>query len=280
MINLLFAGNVKVFDGILTCLLSAFMRSDTSEPVAAYVLTMDVSRIKEDYTPITDRQIEILSEAARSFNPDNRVVKIDVTSNYEAEFAHCPNEDAYCSPYTLLRLFADEVDIPADKLLYLDADLMFNRDIHTLYDIDVTDVEYAAARDRYGKMLVSPNYVNGGVMLFNMNEVKKTGLLVKARRLIQTRKLPFADQSAIIRSTSRKKMLPQRFNNQKKLKKDTVILHFSKRLFYFPYPHTDNIKQWHVDRVHKVFGYSCFDDVYDKYYFYKEKLKTEAKVNE
>lgn len=279
MINLLFAGNVKVFDGILTCLLSIFMRSELCEPVTAYVLTMDVSRIKKDYTPVTDEQMAVLAQAVKSFNPENKVKKIDVTENYEREFARCPNEDAYCSPYTLLRLFADEVDIPAEKLLYLDADLMFNGDIRLLYDTDVDNVEYAAARDRYGKMLVSPNYVNGGVMLFNMNMVKKTGLLKKARALICAKKLPFADQSAIIRSTTAKKMLPQKFNNQKKLKKNTVVLHFSKRLFYLPYPHTDNIKQWHVDKVHKIFKYRCFDDIYDEYYYYKSKIIAEEETN-
>ena len=60
-------------------------------------------------------------------------------------------------------------------------------------------------------------------------------------------------------------MLPQKFNDQKFLHKSTVVRHFSKRLFYLPYPHTDNIKQWQVDRVRKVFGYHCFDDVFDEY---------------
>ncbi len=189
MINLLFAGNGKVFDGILTCLLSIFMRSELDRPVTAYILTMDVSRIKAEYTPIDDRRMQVLSDVVAKFNPKNRVVKIDVTELYEREFAYCPNENAYCSPYTLLRLFADVVDIPAEKLLYLDADLMFNRDLRLLYDTDVSGVEYAAARDRYGKMLVSPNYINGGVMLFNMQKVRQTGLLKKARRLIKTKKL-------------------------------------------------------------------------------------------
>lgn len=277
MINLLFAGNGKVFDGILTCLLSIFMRSELDRPVTAYILTMDVSRIKAEYTPIDDRRMQVLSDVVAKFNPKNRVVKIDVTELYEREFAYCPNENAYCSPYTLLRLFADVVDIPAEKLLYLDADLMFNRDLSLLYDTDVSGVEYAAARDRYGKMLVSPNYINGGVMLFNMQKVRQTGLLKKARRLIKTKKLPFADQSAIIRSTEKKKVLPQRFNNQKKLRKDTVVLHFSKRLFYLPYPHTDNIKQWQVERVHKVYGYHCFDDIYEQYFIALNSLKQEVK---
>ena len=53
-------------------------------------------------------------------NPENKIIKIDVTNIYEREFANCANETAYCTPYTLLRLLADLVpDIP-DKLLYLD----------------------------------------------------------------------------------------------------------------------------------------------------------------
>ena len=68
MINLLFAGNGKVFDGILTCLLSIFMRSELDRPVTAYILTMDVSRIKAEYTPIDDRRMQVLSDVVAKFN--------------------------------------------------------------------------------------------------------------------------------------------------------------------------------------------------------------------
>ena len=142
---------------------------------------------------------------------------------------------------------------------------MFNRDVQLLYNIDVSDVEYAAARDHYGKYLINPNYVNAGVMLWNMKKMRETGLLVKARELIRQKKLTFADQSAIIRSTTKKKMLPQKFNDQKFLHKHTVVRHFSKRLFWLPYPHTANIKQWHVEKVHKIFKYTQFDDILDEY---------------
>jgi lipopolysaccharide biosynthesis glycosyltransferase len=162
------------------------------------------------------------------------------------------------------------------KILYLDADIMFNRDIHLLYDIDVSNYEYAAARDHYGKYLINPNYINAGVLLFNLKKMKETGLLCKARDLIRTKKLVFADQSAIIRSTTKKKMLPQKFNDQKFLHKSTVVRHFSKRLFWLPYPHTDNIKQWHVSRVHKVFRYFEFDDILFEYIYLKRKFEKEV----
>ncbi len=275
MVNILFCGNDKVFDGMLTCALSILKRTESKEPFTFYVFTMDVSHLKDSYVPVSERQMAFFEEVIKGYNPENRAVLVDVTSLYREEFDGCPNEGAYCSPYTLIRLFADRVDGMPDKLLYLDVDIMFNRDVHLLYDVDVTDCEYAAARDHYGKYLINPNYVNAGVLLFNLRRMRETKLLGKARGLIKTRKLVFADQSAIIRSTTKKKMLPQKFNDQKFLHKHTVVRHFSKRLFWLPYPHTDNIKQWHVSRVHKVFRYFVFDDILFEYLYLIEKFRRE-----
>jgi lipopolysaccharide biosynthesis glycosyltransferase len=169
-------------------------------------------------------------------------------------------------------LLADLVpEVDGDKLLYLDCDILFNRDIHLLYEQDVEGVEYAAARDHYGKFLLYPNYINAGVLLFNMKKCRETGLFPKTRVWINKKKLTFADQSALVRSTTKKKMLPQKFNDQKFLHKSTVVRHFSKRLFYLPYPHTDNIKQWHVDKVHRVFKYHAFDDILSEYLALKDE---------
>lgn len=270
--NLLFCGNSKVFDGVLTCLLSIVKRTTENVRLNVFLFTMDVSRIKADYVPITDAEVDFLQNILRKYNPKSTVKKVDVTQLYEENFAGSPNETAYCSPYTLIRLFADLIPEIPDKVLYLDADIMFNRDARLLYDIDVTDYEYAAANDHYGKYLIRYDYINAGVLLLNMKKIRQTGLFEKARKLICTKKLVFADQSAIIRSTTRKKLLPQKFNDQKFLHKHTVVRHFSKRLFWLPYPHTDNIKQWQVDKVHKVFRYHAFDDIYEEYLHYKSML--------
>lgn len=276
MINILFSGNDKVLDGILTCMLSILKRTQTKEPFCFFVFTMDVTRVKPEYRPISDKMIAFLDGVAKEYNPDNTVVKKDVTDIYEREFANCPNEQCYCSPYTLLRLFADMVEDIPDKILYLDVDVMFQHDIRLLYDIDVSEVEYAAANDHYGKYLINPRYINAGVLLFNMKKMRQTGLLQKARDLIKAKKLVFADQSAIIRSTTRKKLIAQKFNDQKFLHKHTVVRHFSKRLFYLPYPHTDNIKQWHVDKMHKVFRYHQFDDILEEYLERKKRFEEEV----
>ena len=273
MINVLYCGNDGVFDGILTSILSILKRTGTREPFRFFIFTMDLTRVKPAYIPIEDGKIALLSEVVKGYNPKNEVIKRDVTALYEKELGECPNESAYCSPYTLIRLLADLVDGMPDKLLYLDADVLFNRDVRLLYKIDVSGIEYAAARDHYGKFLVNPNYVNAGVILFNMRYCRESGIFAGSRDRLREKKLTFADQSALIRSTTKRKLLPQKFNDQKFLHKSTVVRHFSKRLFWLPYPHTDNIKQWQISKIHKTFGYYCFDDILYEYVYFKKKYE-------
>ena len=102
---------------------------------------------------------------------------------------------------------------------------------------------------------------------------------MKARKLLQTKKLVFADQSALIRSTRAKKLLPQRFNDQKFLHKHTIVRHFSKRLFYTPYPHTENIKQWQVGKMLSKFHYTQFEDVLYEYIYQKKLYEKEGAKN-
>ena len=275
MKNILFCGNDKVFDGILTAMLSIFMRTKSKEPFAFFIFTMDVSHLDKRFTPLSDAQANFLDETAKSYNPENKVLKIDVTKIYMENFSGCPNESCYCSPYTLIRLFADLFSEIPDKILYLDADILFNRDIDLLWNTDIENFEYAASRDHYGKILLffKRKFINAGVILFNMKKCRETKIFEKARNLIKTKKLRFADESALIESTTAQKIISQRFNDQKFLYKDTVIRHFSKRLFWLPFPHTANIKQWNITKVHKVFGYENFDDIFFEYIYLKKKFE-------
>ena len=272
MVNILFAGNKKVFDGALTELISICNR--TKEALTCYIFTMDVSRINKDFVCITEQQINFLNEVVKSKNKDNNVVKIDVTKLYEEEFGGCKNEDAYCTPYTLLRLLADKIETMPDKLLYLDIDMMAHDDISKLYNIDITDYEYAAVKEKYGSVFLWPDYINAGMLLLNMKKIKETGMLEKARELIKTKKFLFADQTAVYKATSSKMLLPRKFNEQSSFKrKDTVICHFCKRLVFRPYPHTTNFKQWQIDKVHSILKCYCFDKDLEEYVELKKKYE-------
>ena len=276
MINLLLCGNEKVFDGALTQLISITNR--TKEPINCYIFTMDLTRLKPEYKSINDEQIEFLNKVIKSKNPENQVTKIDVTNLYEQEFMKCANESAYCTPYTLLRLLADLVPEIPNKLLYLDIDIMVGGDLSKLYNIDITDYEYAAVKEKYGCWLIRHDYINAGMILLNMKKIKETKLLEKARHLIKTKKMLFADQDAIFRSTTKKKILSRIYNEQSKFnKKDTIICHFCKRLMFLPYPHTENYKQWHIDEVHNVLKCHYFDADLNEYVKLKKEFESKRK---
>ena len=272
MINILLCGNKKVFDGALTELISIINR--TKETINCYIFTMKLSRLKPDYLSITDEQIDFLNEVIQEKNKDNTVFKIDVTDLYEEQFGKCKNESAYCTPYTLLRLLADLIPGIPDKILYLDIDMMANKDIAELYNIDISNYEYAAVKEKYGSVFIWPDYINAGMLLLNIKKIKQTGLLEKARHLIKTKKMLFADQDAIYRSTTKKLLLPRKYNEQSSFKRqDTVICHFCKRLMWLPYPHTENYKQWHIDEMHKELKCHRFDEDLNEYKVLKEKFE-------
>ena len=277
MINLLLCGNNKVFDGALTELIS--ITNTTKESINCYIFTMDVSRIKPDYIPINDEQVRFLNKVVQSKNENNKVIKIDVTDLYENEFGHGKNENAYCTPYTLLRLLADLVPEIPEKILYLDIDMMVAKDISELYNIDISEYEYAAVREKYGSMFIRPDYINAGMLLLNMKKIKETKLLEKARNLIKKRKLIFADQDAIFWSTSKKLLLPRKYNEQSKFnRKDTVICHFCKRLMFRPYPHTENFKQWQIDDIHRELKCYAFDKDLNEYINLKNEYELQNTI--
>lgn len=270
MINLLLCGNERVFDGALSQLIS--MTNRTKEPVHVYLMTMELTRLREDFTAITDGQAAFLDGVLKEKSSGSLVEKLDVTDLYEREFGGCLNEGAYCTPYTLLRLLADLVPDMPDKLLYLDIDIMIAGDIKQLYDIDVSEYEYAAVKEKYGCWLIRPDYFNAGMLLFNMRMVRETGLLAKARGLIRKKKLLFADQSAIFLATTRKKLIPRRYNEQSRFdRKDTIVCHFCKRLMLLPWPHTENYKQWQVEEIHRYLRCHTFDEDLEEYLALKQE---------
>lgn len=131
---------------------------------------MDATRLKPEYVPIEDEQIEFLNKVIKSKNINNNVKKIDVTKEYEEEFLGTANENAYCTPYTLLRLLADKIEEIPDKILYLDIDIMVGNDLTKLYNIDITNYEYAAVKEKYGCWIIRPDYINAGMLLLNMKK--------------------------------------------------------------------------------------------------------------
>ena len=126
--------------------------------------------------------------------------------------------------------------------------------------------EFAAALDYMGRFWINKHYFNAGVLLLNIPRIRETDLFARARKLLNEKRLTMLDQSALNRLGREVLYLPDRFNEQRKIKEDTVVKHFCKGTdFYFSIPVSFYIKQWQRDKVHRRLKIFCFDDLYEKY---------------
>lgn len=292
MINLLFCGNNGIRKGLAMGLLS--IAKYCKEDLNVIVLTMDLHEIKNEYIPLSQEYVDSIENELKKVNPNSKINLVDITRLFQKENSNSVNMDNMYSPYAFIRLLADEVEQIGDKILYLDTDVCANKDISELYNIDVSDVEYAAVKDYYGKVFIRSKYVNSGVMLYNMKEIRKSGLFKKCRNFVNTKKAVFPDQTALNKFVTKKKILPSKYNSQRRLKKNDVIRHFCKsvrwypawRVFnkkyknliknyprFFPLIHTLNVKPWDKEAMHKKLKCYAFDDIIEKV----EKL--ENKIN-
>jgi len=270
----MFAGNYKVFDGILIASISIVQHC--KDPINVYILTMDLSEQNPDFLPLSEKQIDCLQRLYSKTNEKSKVIPVDVKEVYLKELGTSPNKESSYTPYALLRLLADKLDVIPDKVLYLDADVVANGDISELYQMDVEEYEIAGVRDYYGKIFFYPRYLNSGVLLMNMKRIRETGMLSKALRLCNSKRVFLPDQTAINKYARRKKIISSKFNEQKNMKKDTVIRHFSMTLQFFPKFKKINIKPWHIDDVHNILKIYEFDDTYARY----KEIIAEEKLRE
>ena len=262
-ISICYSGNRRVFPGLLLSVLS--LAQYTARPLHVYVLSMDVHEQDPSFVPFTQNQVDILTHVLQEKNPQSRAELIDVTELYRRTLLESKNSQNYYTPYTLLRLYLNDLSGLPDKLIYLDIDTMCASDIGQLYDIDIEGYEYAAALDCMGRFWIHPRYCNAGILLLNLTEIRRTRLFERAREYLLTHKLVMPDQTALHRLSKRRKYLPRRFNEQRNLHADTVIKHFCRGIKFFPFFHLYNYKQWEREKVHKKLKIFYFDDLYARY---------------
>ena len=258
MINIMYSGNDKVFKGILLSTLSII--KNTNEPLSINILTMEI----DEFKPINKEMVDLLDKVVKEKNKESYVKLYDVTSIFNEEMKDSKNLNNFYTPYCLLRLFSDLLDLPK-KIIYLDTDTMVNKDIKSLFDIDIEKYEFAGVVDRLGRWFIGLSYINSGVLLLNLDKIRETKLFINTRNLVKTKKMAFPDQSALNKLKTSYLKIPSIYNNQGPLKKNTVIKHFCKSIRFLPFYHTINVKQWDVVNVHKKLKIFMYDDVYTEY---------------
>ncbi len=269
--NLLYACNDAFFKGIVLSTLS--IAKHTSSVLNIYVLTIDLHDVNPKYIPVKEEKSIALEQELKKYNPDSTVTVIDVREQYIELFKGSNVEKNKYSPYAFLRLLSCDVDILPDKVLYIDSDILALKDIKELYDIDITNYDYAMCKDQVGKWFLNYNMCNSGVVLINMKRVKENKIFKLCQNYILTHHSQMPDQDALNICSDSLLIIDQKYNEQIKIKPDTVLFHFNQKSYFFPYIHFKNIKQWEIDRVHKEYKIFDFDDLYEIYLPLKDKFE-------
>lgn len=253
MVNILMCGNNYVFKGWLISTLSIVKH--TKEPITMYFYTMDLTNLDKRYTPVTKEQADYIEDVLKNTNKESKVVLLDLTDEFNKELIHSVNINSSFTPFAMLRLLADKVDMP-DSFVYLDTDTIINQDLSILSRFDIDGYELGVVKDAYR---LNPHYFNSGVMLVNQAYCKTTGIYDKARDIVIHKHLLYTDQTALNRACKKRLMLPLIFNSKDKYKKSIVVHHFCnlrKRWFH-------RIKPWEVDLVKEKM--SAYNDILDDY---------------
>ncbi len=259
--NLLYCGNRLIYKGIFLSALSAMMRG--KGPFTVYVFTMEVDDLGEKGKKIEEKDILSLQTAAKGLNEANEIRLVDITPYYEKTLRHSKNHDNFYTPFTLMRLFFFEaVEEELDNLVYLDADTLVTGDVALGYrEFDFNGLELGAVLDYLGQWWIGAHYFNAGVLYLNPPEIKKTRLFERAIALLEEKKLPYPDQTALNRLVEHWIELPTKYNDQRHIKEDTVIAHFPKHVYRF----WDPLKPWDLERMKKGGKLALTKDIYERY---------------
>ncbi|RUV02256.1 glycosyltransferase [Mesorhizobium sp.] len=161
---------------------------DVSAPIDGFILHIGAGT--EDL-PVADRLL-------------GAAVKIVDVSDLMKEFDFDPG---HLSVATYIRLLADKLAVfePYDRLVYVDTDVIFNRSITDLADVEL-NAPLLAAHDEQTyfdpscreslEMEPGSSHFNAGILVLNMPMIRAEGLLERARELA-LRRVPKLDQGAL-----------------------------------------------------------------------------------
>lgn len=230
MMHIATAADVGVFSGLELLMYSTMLHNDH---VAWHILTMDCDVDYTDqhmirhFTAITPEQRDWLTYMVRFMDVDSTVEFIDMEEYHERYFARSVNNTSPFTPFTALRLALDQFPhIP--HCWYIDVDCIVQDNLVFAYDrylskgIEVAGYSSHDARDGWGELVA-------GVMILDLNRMRETGRMERARQYYHRFHWRFPDQMAMEMSGKWTKMsIDYDYIDDHKLAQFTpAILHFT-----------------------------------------------------
>lgn len=258
-LNILYCGDHRSMRGFYLSLLSLQRRS--KRPFNVIMFSMNVPELKEKGHCLTTGDAAVLEKMLGDFNKESRVKVINLTNRYEETIKTGKNNKTQYTPYTMARLFADEVLSDLDQIIYIDNDTMGCGDLAEFEEYDLEPYELGVVPDWLTARWGNKNYFNAGVLYINLKKVRETGLFKKALDMCLNKKMLMPDQAALNELIKYKLNLPEKFNDQRRIHKDTVISHYPKRFFTHFHP----VKPWMIKKMRNRLHIHCFDEDYEYY---------------
>lgn len=292
--NILYCGDKGIARGALVSILS-ILKHNHGE-MHFYILTINY----KDTVAFTEKSAKFLDGLVKKTNPKSFVKLIDATEVF-VENLPKKNMGSYFTPCSMLRLYIDKVPEIAklDRVLYLDYDVVCRDDLTEFYNTDLDGIEAAGVLDIYGRRwykyhgllkrkndtavvdvrdkkdfsFLKQDYMNSGVLLFNMPECIKTKMFERAAVLCAEKHMMLADQAALNKCINKRKLMSRKYNEQdERPRNDTVLHHFSNNFKFFPYFKVQKVKPFDIERVHSVLKITEYDDILEEYNNLKENL--------
>lgn len=272
--NILYCGDKGIARGVLVSILSILKHNKGI--LHFYIMTINY----EDTVAFSEKSAQFLDGLVKKTNAKSFVKLIDATDVFKANLPK-KNMGSYFTPCSMLRLYMDKISEIAklDRLLYLDYDVVCRGDMSEFYDMNMEGVEAAGVLDIYGRRwyhyhgLFVQDYMNSGVMLFNMPLCLETGMFGKAVKLCMKKRMMLADQAALNKSIERRLLVDRKYNEQEERpRKDTVLHHFSNNFKFWPYFHVQKVKPFEIEKIHNILKISEYDDILEEYDKLKDKL--------
>ncbi len=272
--NILYCGDEGIKCGVLISILSILKHNKGT--IHFYILTINY----EDTKPFTERSTAFLDQLVKKTNPKNFVKLIDATEVFVSNLPK-KNMGTYFTPCSMLRLYINKIPEIANlgRVLYLDYDVVCRGGLNEFYNMDLTNIEAAGVLDIYGRRwyhyhgLFKQDYMNSGVMLFNMKECLKSKMFEKTVALCIKRWMMLADQAALNKSIEKRKLVDRKYNEQEERpRKDTVLHHFSNNFKFWPYFRVQKVKPFEIDKIHNVLKITEYDDILNEYKRLKDNL--------
>ena len=274
--NILYCGDAGISRGVLVSILSLLMRGSRENVYNIYIATISYDNVIQFET----KTVKFLDGLVKQYNKKSFVKLIDATEVFTANLPK-KNMGSYFTPCSMLRLYIDKIPELAklDRILYLDYDVVCRKDIGEFYNMSMTGVEAAGVLDIYGRRwyhyhgLFVQDYMNSGVMLFNVPECLRSGMFERAVKLCATRKMMLADQAALNKTIAKRVLVDRKYNEQEERPhKDTVLHHFSNNFKFWPYFRVQKVKPFEINKVHKVLKITEYDDILKEYDKLKDNL--------